>query len=156
MRKERLENLSLDVRAGSERQSYSDEFVFSRWFDFYEFTKISRFRRMKKIMCNGDYFVMNPLFNFAPLKGFKCGSNVRMFRGAGESAGMCIFHLLKAFNLRERKSVVKRVRIVKTRVNKGSSDSSGSGKVRSVTDTTKVKNVVMIDARKEGNLFGKS
>ena len=50
---------------------------------------------------------MYPLFNFHPVKGFKCGSNVKMFRGAGDSAGMCIFNFLKAFNLRERKSVIK-------------------------------------------------
>ena len=42
---------------------------------------------MKKIMCNGDYFIMYLLFNFEPVKGYKCGSNVGMFRVAGESAG---------------------------------------------------------------------
>ena len=46
-------------------------------------------------------------------------------------------------------------RVIKTRVNKGSSDNSGGDKVESVTDTTKVKNVVMAGARKGGNLFGK-
>ena len=39
-----------------------------------------------------------------------------MFRGASDSAGKCIFNLLKAFNLRERNFVVKRVTIIKTRV----------------------------------------
>ena len=42
-----------------------------------------------------------------------------MFRGAGDRAGKCILNLLKAFNLRERKSVVKRFTIIKMRVNKG-------------------------------------
>ena len=37
----------------------------------------------------------------------------------------------------------------------GSGDSSGGGKVKSVTDTTKVTYVVMAGARKGGNLFGK-
>ena len=37
---------------------------FARWFDIDEFTKISWLRRMKEIMYDGDYFVMNPLFNF--------------------------------------------------------------------------------------------
>ena len=32
---------------------------------------------------------------------------------------ICIFNLLKAFNLCERNSVVKRVTIIKTRVNEG-------------------------------------
>ena len=31
---------------------------FARWFDIYDFTNIFWFRRMKEIMCNGDYFVM--------------------------------------------------------------------------------------------------
>ena len=65
-------------------------------------------------------------------------SNVGTFRGASDSAGKCIFNLLKAFHLHERKSVVKIVTIIKTRVNEGSGDSSGSGKVESVTDTTEV------------------
>ena len=78
-----------------------------------------------------------------------------MFMGASDSASKCIFNLLKAFNLRERKSVVKRVTIIKTRVNEGSGDSSGSSNVRRVTDTTDVTNVVMAGARKGGNLFGK-
>ena len=67
----------------------------------------------------------------------------------------CIFNLLKAFNFRERKSVVNRVTIIKTRVNEGSGDSGGSGKVNSVTDPTEVKNVVMAGGRKRGNLFEK-
>ena len=57
------------------------------------------------------------------MKGFEWGNNVGMFRGAGDSAGKCILNLLKAFNLCERKSVVKRVAIVKTRVDEGSDDS---------------------------------
>ena len=52
-------------------------------------------------------------------------------------------------------SVVKRVTIIKTRVNEGTGDSGGSGKVKSVTDATEVSNVVMTGARKGENLFGK-
>ena len=51
--------------------------------------------------------------------------------------------------------VLKRVTVIKTRVNKGIGDSSGGGKVKSVTDTTEVTYVIMAGARKEGNLFGK-
>ena len=51
-----------------------------------------------------------------------------MFSGVGDSAGKCIFNLLQAFNLRERKSVLKRITIIKTRVNEKSVDSNGSGK----------------------------
>ena len=66
-----------------------------------------------------------------------------MFRGASESAGKCSLNLLKAFNLCERKSVVKRVAIVKTSVNEISSDSGGSGEVKSLTDAMEVTNVVV-------------
>ena len=51
--------------------------------------------------------------------------------------------------------MVKRVEIIKTRVNKRSSDRSGGGKVKSVTDTTEVTNVVMAGARKGGRLLEK-
>ena len=71
-----------------------------------------------------------------------------MFWGASDSASKCILNLLKAFNLRERKSVVKRVAKVKTRVAEGSGDSGGRGKIKSVTDATEVTNVVMAGARK--------
>ena len=80
------------------------------------------------------------------MKGFKFESNVEMFGGASHSAGKCNFNLLNAFNLRERKSVVKRITIMKTRVNEGSGDCSGS--VKSVMDTAKVTNVVMASAQK--------
>ena len=78
-----------------------------------------------------------------------------MFRGESDSADKCIFNLLKAFNLCERKSVVKRVTIVKTRVDEGIGDSGSSSKIKSVTDVTEVTNVVMAGARKRGNLCGK-
>ena len=78
-----------------------------------------------------------------------------MFRSASDSASKCIFNLLKAFYLRERKSMVKRVAIIKTKVYEGSSDTSGIDKVKSVINTMKVTNMVMASARKGGNLFGK-
>ena len=89
------------------------------------------------------------------MEGFKCGSNVEMFMGAGDSAGKCIFNLLKVFNLFERKSVVKRITIVKTRVDEGNGDSGGSGKAKSVTDATTVTNVVMAGAGKRENFWKK-
>ena len=52
-----------------------------------------------------------------------------MFRGATDSAGKSILNLLKAFNLCDRKSMVKRVTIVKTRVDEGSGDSGGTSRV---------------------------
>ena len=72
---------------------------------------------------------------------------MRMFRGASDSSIKCIFNLLKAFNLRERKSVVKRVTIIMTRVYEGSGDSSSGGKVKNMTDTMDVTNMIMAGAR---------
>ena len=74
-----------------------------------------------------------------------------MFRGASDSDSKCIFNLLKAFNLCDRKSVVKRV----TRVEVGSGDSGGNRKVKSVSYATEVTNVVMTVATNGGNLFEK-
>ena len=78
-----------------------------------------------------------------------------MFRCASDSVGKCILNLMKALNLCQRKCVVKRVAVVKTRVDEGSGDSGGSGKVERVTEATEVTNVVMAGARKGGHLFGK-
>ena len=47
--------------------------------------------------------------------------------------------------------MLKRVTVIKTRVNKGSGDSSGGGKVKSVTDKTEITYVVMAGTRQEGN-----
>ena len=66
--------------------------------------------------------------------------NVGMVKGANDRAGKWIFNLLKAFNLYERKYMVKIITIVKTRVDEGSGDSGGSGKVKNVMEVT---NLVM-------------
>ena len=67
--------------------------------------------------------------------------------GASDSVSSCIFNLLKAFNLRKRKSVVKRVTIIKTNVYEGSGGSRDSGEVKSMINTTEVTNIVMAGAR---------
>ena len=48
------------------------------------------------------------------------------------------FQFLEGVDLHERKSVIKKVTIIKTRVYEESGDSSGSGKVKSRTYTTEV------------------
>ena len=55
--------------------------------------------------------------------------------------------------VREGKSVVKRFKEIKTRVNEEKGDSIGNGKVKRVTDTAEVTNVAKAGARKGGNLF---
>ena len=51
--------------------------------------------------------------------------------------------------------MLKRVTVIKTRVNKERGDSRGGGKVKSMTDTTEITYVVMVGARKGGNFSGK-
>ena len=65
-------------------------------------------------MCNIDYFIIYLLFNSEKVKRCKCGSNMAIFRSASDSAIKVHFQFVNAFNLRERKSVVKRVTIIKT------------------------------------------
>ena len=48
--------------------------------------------------------------------------------------------------------MVKRITIVKTRMDQGSGD-SGFSEVKSVTDESEVTNVVMAGTRKRGNMF---
>ena len=57
------------------------------------------FGYMEEVMCNGDDLVLNPLFNFEPMKGFGPWGNVRMFGGASNSACNFILNMLKALNL---------------------------------------------------------
>ena len=50
-------------------------------------------------MCNGDDLILNPLFNFEPMKGFEHWGDVRMFRSASNSTCKSILNMLKALNL---------------------------------------------------------
>ena len=40
-------------------------------FDIYEIVKILWFGYMQEVVCNGDYIILNSLFNFEPVKGFE-------------------------------------------------------------------------------------
>ena len=42
---------------------------FARWFDIDEFTKILWLRRMKEILCDGDYFVILSVVQFLAGEG---------------------------------------------------------------------------------------
>ena len=50
-------------------------------------------------MCNGDDLILDPLFNFEPMKELEHWGDVRMFGCTGN--GMCksILNMLKALNL---------------------------------------------------------
>ena len=44
--------------------------------------KVLLFGYMEKVVCNGDYLVSNPLFNFELIKGLEQWGDVRMFGSA--------------------------------------------------------------------------
>ena len=64
-------------------------------FDIYEPVKVLWFGYMEKVVCNSDGFILNPLFNFEPMKGPEYWGDVKMF----ESACKSILNMLKSLNL---------------------------------------------------------
>ena len=50
-------------------------------------------------MCNREDFILNPLFNFEPMKGLEYWGDVKMFGSAGNSTCKSILNMLKALNL---------------------------------------------------------
>ena len=58
-------------------------------------------------MCNGDDLILNPLFNFEPMKGLKQWGDVRMFGSASNSTCKSILNMLKALNLSDGQTMVR-------------------------------------------------
>ena len=54
---------------------------------------------MEEVVCNEDDLVLNPLFNFEPMKGLEHWGDVRMFGSASDSTSKSILNMLKALNL---------------------------------------------------------
>ena len=50
-------------------------------------------------MCNGDDLILNPLFNFEPVKGLEYWEDVKMSGSAGNGTCKSILNMLKALNL---------------------------------------------------------
>ena len=63
-------------------------------------------------MCNGDDLILNPLFNFEPMKGLQHWGDVRMFGSASNSTCKSILNMLKALNLSSGMTVVKEVTVI--------------------------------------------
>ena len=61
--------------------------------------KVLWFGYMEKVVGNGDDLILNPLFNFEPMKGLEHWGDVRMFGSASNSTCKSIFNMLKALNL---------------------------------------------------------
>ena len=56
--------------------------------------------------------ILNPLFNFEPMKGFEHWGDVRMFGSASSSSCKSILNMLKALNLSDGWNVVKGVTVI--------------------------------------------
>ena len=61
--------------------------------------KVLWFGYMEEVVCNGDELVLNPLFNFEPMKELENWGHVRIFGNASNSTCKSILNMLKALNL---------------------------------------------------------
>ena len=61
--------------------------------------KILWFGYVEAVVCNGDDLILNPLFNFEPMKGHEHWEDVRMFGSASNSTCKSILNMLKALKL---------------------------------------------------------
>ena len=61
--------------------------------------KVLLFGCMEEVVCNGGDLILNPLFNFEPMKGLEHWEDVRMFGSTGNSACKSILNMLKVLNL---------------------------------------------------------
>ena len=68
-------------------------------FDIYEPVKVLWFGYLKEVVCNGDDLMLNPFFNFEPIKGLEHWGDGRMFGSAGNGACKSILNKLKELNL---------------------------------------------------------
>ena len=71
----------------------------------YMSTKLQNDVRIKTVtfqnmlQCNGDDLILNPLFNFEPMKRLEHWEDVRMFGSASNSTCKFILNMLTALNL---------------------------------------------------------
>ena len=68
-------------------------------FDIYEPVKVLWFGYMEEVVYNGDDLILNPLFNFEPMKELEHWRDVIMFGSASKSTCKSILNMLKAINL---------------------------------------------------------
>ena len=57
------------------------------------------FGYMEEVVCNGDDFILNPLFNFQSMKGLESWGDVKILESAGNGTCKSILNMLKALNL---------------------------------------------------------
>ena len=63
--------------------------------------KVLWFGYMEEVVCNEDDLILNPLFNFEPMKGLEHWGDLRMFGSASNSTCKSILNMLKALHLRD-------------------------------------------------------
>ena len=63
--------------------------------------KLLWFGYMEDVVCNEDDLILNPLFNFEPIKGLEHWGDVRMFGSTGNSTCKSILNMLNTLNLSE-------------------------------------------------------
>ena len=68
-------------------------------FDFYEPVKVLWFGYMEKVVRNRNYLILNPLYNYEPMRGFEYWGDVKMFGSAGNGTYKSILNVLKVLNL---------------------------------------------------------
>ena len=61
--------------------------------------KVLWFGYMEEVVCNGDDLILNPLFNFEPMKRLEHWGDVRMLGSTGNGTFKSILNILKALNL---------------------------------------------------------
>ena len=57
--------------------------------------KVLCFAYMEEVVCNRDDFILNPLFNFEPMKGLEHWGDVKIFGSASNSTCKSILNMLK-------------------------------------------------------------
>ena len=57
------------------------------------------FSYMEEVVSNGDDLILNPLFNFEPMKGLQYWGDVRMVGSTGNGTCKFVLNMLKALNL---------------------------------------------------------
>ena len=61
--------------------------------------KVLWFSVNEEVVCNRDNLILNPLFNFEPMKVLEHWGDVKMFGSAGNGTCKSILNVLKAINL---------------------------------------------------------
>ena len=61
--------------------------------------KVLWFGYMEEVVCDRDDLILNPLFDFKPMKGHEYWGDVKMFGGVSNGTCKSILNMLKALNL---------------------------------------------------------